>query len=51
MDLRCGHPFVRVRFHTHTLDLQPGFGGGAVVGGVCLTPGCKKPDVRNVRDD
>lgn len=51
MDLRCGHPFVRVRIHTRALDLQPGFGGGAVVGGVCLTPGCKKPDVRNVRDD
>lgn len=50
-DLGCGHPFVRIRIHASQLDLQPGFGGGTVIGGLCMTPGCKKPDVRNVRDD
>ncbi|MFY1828410.1 hypothetical protein ACN47A_20970 [Myxococcus fulvus] len=51
LDLRCGHPFVRIRIHTRALDLQPGFGGSAIVGGMCMTPGCKKPDVRTERDD
>ncbi|NVJ20874.1 hypothetical protein HUW62_06560 [Myxococcus sp. AM011] len=51
MDLRCGHPFVRIRIHAHQLDLQPGFGGGVVMGQLCMTPGCKKPDVRTARDD
>ncbi|MCE9669915.1 hypothetical protein LY474_19130 [Myxococcus stipitatus] len=46
MDLGCGHPFIRIRIHTRPLGLQPGFGGGARVGQLCMTPGCKKPDVR-----
>ena len=51
MDLACGHPFIRIRLHSRRLGLQPGFGGGARVGQLCMTPGCKKPDVRLEGDD
>ncbi|WP_201755890.1 hypothetical protein [Corallococcus silvisoli] len=51
MALRCKHPSVTVRIHTRHLDLQPAYGGSFMLGGVCMTPGCKKPDVRTENDD
>ncbi|WP_342380019.1 hypothetical protein NVS55_10675 [Myxococcus stipitatus] len=51
MGLRCNHASVSVRIHTDNLDLQPAYGADFMMGGVCMTPGCKKPDVRTERDD
>ncbi|QSQ18279.1 hypothetical protein JY572_16350 [Myxococcus landrumensis] len=51
MGLRCNHSPVSVRIHTDNLDLQPAFGADFMMGNVCMTPGCKKPDVRTERDD
>ncbi|WP_063639742.1 hypothetical protein [Myxococcus stipitatus] len=51
MGLRCRHASVSVRIHADNLDLQPAYGADFMMGGVCMTPGCKKPDVRTERDD
>ncbi|WXH27479.1 hypothetical protein WA016_01403 [Myxococcus stipitatus] len=51
MGLRCKHSSVSVRIYTDNLDLQPAYGADFMMGRVCMTPGCKKPDVRTERDD
>ncbi|MCP3097893.1 hypothetical protein LZ198_03275 [Myxococcus sp. K15C18031901] len=51
MALRCRHPFVRIRLHALNLGVQSGVGGTFVVGQLCMTPGCKKPDARTQNDD
>lgn len=51
MGLRCKHDSVSVRIYTDNLDLQPAYGADFMMGRVCMTPGCKKPDVRTERDD